>query len=182
MQQLRGRGRQHGHNQWQEDCAKDVDAKRGADESEKIHRPSQRTKRQVQGNLSLTSRGTHVVSIPEKVSDVSSEKPVAVTLITEFQVYLTQPSRKKTRIARKPSKDFQQFENHPNRSTKPFWKDGTMLTNTVSLCQMLVALRNRSFNTMKSQRKTIPASPARQERSRNGKKPGNFSLNKEGMQ
>ena len=36
----------------------------------------------------------------------STGKPVAVTLITEFQVYLTQPSRKKTRIAGKSSKDW----------------------------------------------------------------------------
>ena len=32
-------------------------------------------------------------------------KPVAVTLSTEFHVFLTQPSKKKIRIARKPSKD-----------------------------------------------------------------------------
>ena len=49
---------------------------------------------------------THVLSIPEKVSDVCTGKPVAVTLITSFQVYLTQPSRKKIRIAKKPSKDW----------------------------------------------------------------------------
>ena len=33
---------------------------------------------------------THVASIPMKVSEVSTEKLVAVTLIKEFQVYLTQ--------------------------------------------------------------------------------------------
>ena len=49
---------------------------------------------------------THVAIIPEKVNDGSSGKPVAVTLIQEFQVYLTQPSRKKTRIARKPWKNW----------------------------------------------------------------------------
>ena len=74
--------------------------------SEKIHRPSQRTKRQVQGNLFLTSRGYTSQATPEKVSDGSTGKLDAVTLITEFQVFLTQPSRKKTRIARKPSKDW----------------------------------------------------------------------------
>ena len=37
--------------------------------------------------------------------EVSTGKPVAVTLIAEFQVYLTQPSRKKIQVARKPSKD-----------------------------------------------------------------------------
>ena len=42
---------------------------------------------------------THVASISKNVSEVSTGKPVAVTLITELQVYLTQPSRKKTRIA-----------------------------------------------------------------------------------
>ena len=31
-----------------------------------------------------------------------------------------------------------------------------MMTNTVSLCQILGGLRNRSFNTMKSHRKIIP--------------------------
>ena len=35
---------------------------------------------------------THVACIPKKVSEASTGKPVAVTLITEFQVYLTQPS------------------------------------------------------------------------------------------
>ena len=35
---------------------------------------------------------THVASIPEKVSCGGTGKPVAVTWITEFQVYLTQPS------------------------------------------------------------------------------------------
>ena len=40
-----------------------------------------------------------------KHNEVSTGTPVAVTLITEIQVYLTQPSRKKTLIARKPSKD-----------------------------------------------------------------------------
>ena len=34
--------------------------------------------------------------------------------------------------------------------TKPFWKDGTMMTNTASLCQALGGLRNRSFNMMQS--------------------------------
>ena len=43
---------------------------------------------------------TPVASIPKKVSEVSTGKPAAVTLITEFQVFLTQPSRKKTRIAK----------------------------------------------------------------------------------
>ena len=41
--------------------------------------------------------------------------------------------------------------------TKTFWTDGATMTNTASLCQMLGGLRNRSFNTMKSHRKTIPA-------------------------
>ena len=49
---------------------------------------------------------THVASSPKKVSEVSTGKLVTVTLIAEFQVYFTQPSRKKTRIARKPSKDW----------------------------------------------------------------------------
>ena len=39
--------------------------------------------------------------------------------------------------------------------TKTFWTDGTMMTNTASLCQMLGGLRNRSFNTMKSHWKAI---------------------------
>ena len=61
---------------------------------------------------------THAASIPKKVSDGSTGKPVAVTLTTEFQVYLTQPSIKKTRIAKKPSEGlFQQFENYPNQDS-----------------------------------------------------------------
>ena len=61
---------------------------------------------------------THVASIPKNVSEVSTGKTVAVTLITEFQAYLTQPCRKKTRIARKPSKILiQQFDPHPNRDS-----------------------------------------------------------------
>ena len=43
--------------------------------------------------------------------------------------------------------------------TKTFCTDGTMMTNTASLCQILGGLRNRSFNTMKSQWKTIPSWP-----------------------
>ena len=35
-------------------------------------------------------------------------------------------------------------------------KDGTMMTNTASLCQILGGLRNRSFNMMQSQWKIIP--------------------------
>ena len=58
------------------------------------------------GKLVAHFSRTHVASIPEKVSDGSTGTPVAVTLITEFQVYFTQPSRKKTLIARKPSKDW----------------------------------------------------------------------------
>ena len=42
---------------------------------------------------------SHVASISKKVSEVSAGKLDAVTLVTEFKVYLTQPSRKKTRIA-----------------------------------------------------------------------------------
>ena len=38
---------------------------------------------------------THVASIPETVSEVSKGKLVAVTLSTEFQVYLIQPSKKR---------------------------------------------------------------------------------------
>ena len=40
--------------------------------------------------------------------------------------------------------------------TKTFWTDGTMMTDTASLCQILGGLRHRSFNTMKSQWKTFP--------------------------
>ena len=39
--------------------------------------------------------------------------------------------------------------------TKPFWKDGTMMTNTASLCQILGGLENRSFNIMQSHCKII---------------------------
>ena len=40
--------------------------------------------------------------------------------------------------------------------TTTFWTDGTMMTNTASLCQILGGLRNRSFNTMTSHWKTTP--------------------------
>ena len=43
--------------------------------------------------------------------------------------------------------------------TKPFWKDGTMMTSTVSLCQILGGMRNGSFNVMKSHWKIIPTWP-----------------------
>ena len=42
----------------------------------------------------------------EEVSEVSTGKPVAVTLITEIKVSLTQPSKKKTRIVRTSYKDW----------------------------------------------------------------------------
>ena len=50
--------------------------------------------------------GIHVASIPEKVSDGSTGKIVAVPLITAFQVYFTQQFRKKTRIAGKQYKNW----------------------------------------------------------------------------
>ena len=53
----------------------------------------------------LVAHLSRTYSILEKVSDEGTVKPVAVTLSTEFQVYLTRLSRKKIRIARKPSKD-----------------------------------------------------------------------------
>ena len=42
---------------------------------------------------------------PEESQRGKYRKTVAVTLITEFQVYFTQPSRKKIRITRKSSQD-----------------------------------------------------------------------------
>ena len=50
------------------------------------------TKRAILGNLSLFSL-THVASISKKVSEVNTGKLVAVTLITDFQVYITQSKR-----------------------------------------------------------------------------------------
>ena len=47
-----------------------------------------------------------VASISKKLTERSRRKLVAVTLITEFKVYLTQQSRKKTLIARKSQKDW----------------------------------------------------------------------------
>ena len=40
--------------------------------------------------------------------------------------------------------------------TKPFWKDGTMMSNTVSLCQISGGQRNRSFKMMQLHWKIIP--------------------------
>ena len=51
------------------------------------------------GKLVAHISRTHVASISKKITERSTRKLVAVTLITEFKVYLTQPSRKKTRIA-----------------------------------------------------------------------------------
>ena len=42
-------------------------------------------------------------------------------------------------------------------TVKPFWIDGTTMTNTASLCQTSGGLRNRSSNMMQSHWKTIPA-------------------------
>ena len=39
--------------------------------------------------------------------------------------------------------------------TRTFWTDGITMTNTSNLCKILGGLRNVSFNTMKSHRKTI---------------------------
>ena len=61
---------------------------------------------------------THGVSIPEKVRDVCTRRPVAVTLITEFQVFRTPPFSKWTQIAKKQIKNLiQQFENYPNKTS-----------------------------------------------------------------
>ena len=139
---------------------------------------------------------THVASIPKKVSEERTGKPVAETLITQFQENLTQPSRTKTRIARQPTARNRQSNKarcdgyvikkkrthdarhglsmrqcmyykahdmlrkarkHKRGVTKPFWKDGTMMTNTASLCRILGGLKNRSFNMMQSHWKIIPA-------------------------
>ena len=65
--------------------------------------------------------------------------------------------------------------------TKALWTDGTMMTNTESLCQILGGLRNRSFNMTQSHWKIIPSWL-------HGKKEvgteslGNLSLNAEGIQ
>ena len=42
------------------------------------------------------------------------------------------------------------------RKHKSGGKDGTRMTNTASLCQMLSGLRNRSFNMMQSHWEIIP--------------------------
>ena len=60
---------------------------------EKIHRPSKRTV--CTGKPVAHFLRTHVGSIPEKVSDGGTGKPVAVTLSTEFHVFLTQPSKRR---------------------------------------------------------------------------------------
>ena len=61
--------------------------------SENIRRPSKQTEREVWGNSSHAFR--------RKFAERSTRRLVAVTLITEYKVYLTQQSRKKTLIARK---------------------------------------------------------------------------------
>ena len=61
---------------------------------EKIHRASKRTKRAVQENLSLTFRG-HVASIPEKVSDGSTERRLVSqgNVKRLIQQFVNQPNR-----------------------------------------------------------------------------------------
>ena len=58
-----------------------------------------------QDPLNPEARKSTVTSILKKITERSTRILVAVTLITEFKVYPTQQFRKKTRIARTPSKD-----------------------------------------------------------------------------
>ena len=66
--------------------------------------PDARKTTTIKANTARSTR-TLVARISKKISEACTGGHVAVTLITEFQAYLTQPSRKKTRIARNPSKD-----------------------------------------------------------------------------
>ena len=45
---------------------------------------------------------------------------------------------------------------HKKMVTRKFWTDGTKMTKTANLCQMLCGLKNASFNVMKSHWKTTP--------------------------
>ena len=53
------------------------------------------------GKLVAHISQTHITKILQKITGLSTMKLVAVTLITEFKVYHTQQSKKKTIIARK---------------------------------------------------------------------------------
>ena len=53
------------------------------------------------GKLVAHISKTHITNILKKITGLSTMKLVAVTLITEFKVYLTQQSKKNTIIARK---------------------------------------------------------------------------------
>ena len=94
------------------------------------------------GKLVAHFSRTHVAGIPEKVSDGSAGKPVAVTLITEFQVFLTQPSRKKTRIARKQSKN---------------WLNSSRITRTGTRSYRIWTRLKISIRSAKSRRSWSPA-------------------------
>ena len=65
--------------------------------------------------------------------------------------------------------------------TTPFWKDGTMMTITASLCQTLGGLRSKLFRMTNLHWKTTPIFAATEGRDRNEKK-WVLSLNKEGVQ
>ena len=84
--------------------------------SEKIHRPSKRTKRQVQGNLSLTSRG--YTSWTSRRSQRGQYRETCrgnvdyrISGIPHSTVQKEDSNRKET-----VKRLIQQFENHPNRN------------------------------------------------------------------
>ena len=94
------------------------------------------------GKLVAHFSRTPVASIPQKVSDVSTGKPVAVTLITEFQVNIAQPYRKKTRIERKPSED---------------WFNSSRITRTGTRQYRTWKRLKSSIRSVKSRRSWSPA-------------------------
>ena len=65
--------------------------------------------------------------------------------------------------------------------TKPFWKDGTRMTITASLCQILGGLRSRLFSMTNLHWTTNPTLQQQRKRTRN-EKTWAISLSKEGVQ
>ena len=81
----------------------------------------------------------------------------------------------------KPRRCCKKLANPSMVDTKPFWKDGTTMTNTASLCQKLGGLKSRSFSLANLHWKDHSYIATREGRNRY-EKSCVLKLNKEGAQ
>ena len=97
--------------------------------------PTIKAKSVCTGKLVAHFSRIHVVNTPERVSDISAGKPVAETLATEFQVFLTPPFSKWAQIAKKQLNG---------------WFNNLKIIRTETCCHKTSRKRRRSIHSVKS--------------------------------